>query len=197
MPLRRGLRFSSSKVVGNSEDNDKLCRICCKLRQKVQLQIETEGADTADMGFILRHPWYLPGILILFLAFQNCGEGFKSKGAIGLSSLCTSKIMQAAKPLASASCQDIKQYICERRIFSSEVQNDVHTKTECSSSGGCLEVTTRYYDTSHLDQFEEYNRQETFCAHSHRVRGVAVFAGEGDSLSEALSLAASKCQGGS
>lgn len=149
------------------------------------------------MGYFVHYFGLVSACAVLVLFFQNCGDGFRSAGSKSLSSLCTSSIKLAAKstPLDVETCQNIEEYFCERRVFSKDAENGVAEERECLASGDCLNVTTRYYSTKHVEDTEDYNRSEVFCAHSHRVRDVAVYSGEAETLEEAIALAVASCGG--
>ena len=136
----------------------------------------------------------LVGITIILL-YQNCSNGFKSQDLPVLTSTCMAKLKQTTPPLASPACLDMDRYVCERRVFDRSVQNGEDSQVECMTDGSCVQVTTRYFDTSSLENIEAYNRVEVSCAHKHSVQGVYVYTGEASSVAEALGLAMAKCEG--
>lgn len=149
------------------------------------------------------------GCALLLTSFQNCGKGFESSIGLSKSSLCQAKIREQAQKLSwSASalrCGDMASYVCERRVFSPDVEDMSHVLTECVSDGGtCVEVQVRQFNTSvartpaaDASEFQpggSYNHEEVKCYHRQLYQGLAIFSADGDSLAEALSGAMASCE---
>jgi hypothetical protein len=130
----------------------------------------------------------------LLLPFQNCGEGFRSaQGSVDLSSQCMAKVRTESK-VQPTNCGQAEEYVCERRLFSPAVADEEMAREECVEPEFCVTVTTRSFNTDGL-RGEEYDREEVRCAHSSRERDIALFVGEGKSLTAALDQAIALCWG--
>ena len=152
----------------------------------------------------------ITSILILTLAYTNCGE-FKSspsKAVKVLSSTCVAKLRAATTPLAFAGsiCADAANYECERRIFAPGRTNEAGEEKHCLSSApeSCVSVRVNVFDTSGAREGAdpgayqpggEYNREEIQCWNKILVSSqVSVIHSAGDSVAGALESAMGKCR---
>lgn len=156
--------------------------------------------------FRRRYAWSIVA-LATFLPFQNCGQQMKSSRTETASAQCKTELKaEAVKGVDPTlfSCGSFNNYKCDRRIFSPEVADMVHSLRECVSGEICVDVEVRQYGTAHArgapaDEplFEpggSYNREEVRCYHRYFYQGIAVFEGEGSSLEEALAVAMKACE---
>jgi len=145
--------------------------------------------------------------LFAVIPFQNCGQQMKSSTVAGSSQQCKAQMKAEAVDGVEPSafrCGTFNNYACDRRIFSPDVADMSHLLKECIGEGEtCVDVDVRQYNTAAArnpadeEMFSpggSYNREEIRCHHKYFYRGVAVFEGEGDSLSEALAAAMKACE---
>lgn len=138
----------------------------------------------------------------LLFPFQNCSQGFRTAAPTDLSSAqCTAKMRADAATLnLDVNCDEVKDYACERRVFSPEVESRAETLSDCSR-GACIRVAARFFNTAGAGDSQEsyapggeYNHEEIHCYHRQTHRGLTLFEGEGDSIESSLAKAMAACK---
>ena len=150
-------------------------------------------------------------ITVLVLLFQNCSQD-------GISSLMIDSVNCDTPNMKTNSqktellnrCDDAKNYLCDKRVFSPDKKTEQTRETLCTDTDGfgnvCFDMRQFVYNTSELAERENataddfnpggsYNHDEFTCINS-RMDFPADFtpSGEGRTLAEALLFAHARCR---
>jgi len=126
-------------------------------------------------------------------AFQNCSKSYVVAQAERSAGLSKAKIKSEAIGMKWSNqdlrCDDFSSYVCERNIFSPDVETMTHALKECLPGDTiCVDVEIRQFNTS------AESREEVRCQHRWLYQGVTIFEGDRDTIEESLSEAMAACE---
>ncbi len=156
------------------------------------------------IGFLL--------LISLAVMYQNCGTGFKTSSLVNSSSQCNAqkaqKVLSADTINSDQFCFENGLYRCQKKVFSPNVTNQLHTIRECFKDGSsydvCMDISEYLFSTKELikseptSAFEEgadYNRTEYHCyIYESEFSQTPLSHGIGTTIDEAVQSLVTNCK---